>query len=152
VISLVAQNGGRAGMNANEAAAYDEAFAMMTAIDSVGNAFAAIRTADEFFGAYNQLLPEYAASAIQFALASNDAAAGALSTRLRNARLSQMSWPGSGSRNSAISPIAPAPPSDRVIGVRVSASPWALIVRWAPSTRSASTCGQRQRGGGNRRV
>ncbi len=76
------------GMNANQSAAYDEAFAAMTAINELGNAFAAIQTADDFFGAYDQLLPEYASSAIQFALASNDAATGALSSRLRNARLS----------------------------------------------------------------
>ena len=75
-------------MNANQSAAYDEAFAAMTAINELGNAFAAIQTADDFFGAYDQLLPEYASSAIQFALASNDAATGALSSRLRNARLS----------------------------------------------------------------
>jgi hypothetical protein len=88
VLSLSRKTADELGMNANEAAAYDEAFAAMTAITSLGDAFASVRTADEFFGAYNQLLPEYAASAIQFALASNDAAAGALSTRLRNARLS----------------------------------------------------------------
>lgn len=88
VISLSRKTADELGMNANEAAAYDEAFAMMTAVDAVGDAFAAMRSADQFFGAYNQLLPEYAASAIQFALASNDAAVGALSTRLDNARLS----------------------------------------------------------------
>ncbi len=87
VLSLSRKTAGELGMNANEAAAYDEAFAAMTSIDELGNAFAAVRSADDFFGAYNQLLPEYAASAIQFALASNDAAAGALSERLRNARI-----------------------------------------------------------------
>lgn len=88
ILSLSRKTSAELGMNANEAAAYDEAFAAMTAIDSLGNAFAGVRTADAFFGAYNQLLPEYASSAIQFALASNDAAAGALNSRLRNARLS----------------------------------------------------------------
>jgi len=88
VLNLTRKTADELGMNANEAAAYDEAFATLTAVSSLGDAFAAVRTADEFFSAYNQLLPEYAASAIQFALASNDAAAGALSTRLRNARLS----------------------------------------------------------------
>ncbi len=88
VLSLSRKTADELGMNANEAAAYDEAFAAMNSIEALGNAFAGVRTADDFFGAYNQLLPEYASSAIQFALASNDAAAGALSSRLRNARLS----------------------------------------------------------------
>jgi uncharacterized protein with beta-barrel porin domain len=88
VLSLSRKTSDELGMNANEAAAYDEAFAAMTAINELGNAFAAIRTADDFFGAYNQLLPEYQASAIQFALANNDAAAGALASRLMNARQS----------------------------------------------------------------
>lgn len=88
VISLTRKSSEELGMNASQAAAYDEAFAVMTSVDSLGAAFAGVRTADDFFGAYNQLLPEYAASAIQFSLASNDAAAGALATRLRNARLS----------------------------------------------------------------
>ncbi len=88
VISLTRKSADALGMNASQAAAYDEAFATMTAIASLGDAFASLRTSEAFFGAYDQLLPEYAASAIQFALASNDAAAGALETRLRNARLS----------------------------------------------------------------
>lgn len=88
VISLSRKSADALGMNESQAAAYDEAFATMTAITSLGDAFASLRTSEAFFGAYDQLLPEYAASAIQFALASNDAAAGALETRLRNARLS----------------------------------------------------------------
>ena len=88
VISLSRKTAEALGMNQSQAAAYDEAFATMTAVTSLGDAFASIRTSEAFFGAYDQLLPEYAASAIQFALASNDAAAGALETRLRNARLS----------------------------------------------------------------
>jgi uncharacterized protein with beta-barrel porin domain len=88
VISLSRKSAEALGMNESQAAAYDEAFATMTAITSLGDAFASLRTSEAFFGAYDQLLPEYAASAIQFALASNDAAAGALETRLRNARLS----------------------------------------------------------------
>lgn len=76
------------GMNVNQAAAFDEAIAAFEAMDTIGAAFAGLRTEAAFFAAYDQLLPEYAASAIQFALASNDAAAGALETRLRNARMS----------------------------------------------------------------
>ena len=87
ILSLTRKNADELGMNASQAAAYEEAFAALQAIDAIGAAFAGARTADEFFGAYDQLLPEYAASAIQFALANNDAAGGALAARLRNARL-----------------------------------------------------------------
>ncbi|WP_019961580.1 autotransporter outer membrane beta-barrel domain-containing protein [Woodsholea maritima] len=75
------------GMSTNQAAAYDAAFTAMSASETLSSAFAAIKEANAFFEAYNQLLPEYAASGIQFALASNDASAGALQSRLRNARL-----------------------------------------------------------------
>lgn len=94
VLSLTRKTSDQLGMNASQAAAYDEAFAAFEAIESLGTAFAAVRTADEFFSGYNQLLPEYSASAIQFALANNDAASGALATRLRNARLSPDSMAG----------------------------------------------------------
>lgn len=88
VLSLTRKTADQLGMNASQAAAYEEAFAAFEAIESLGAAFASVRSADEFFSGYNQLLPEYSASAIQFALANNDAAAGALAARLRNARLS----------------------------------------------------------------
>ena len=87
ILSLTRKSADELGMNASQAAAYDEAFAALQAVDAIGAAFAGVRTADDFFSGYDQLLPEYAASAIQFALANNDAAAGALSARLRNARL-----------------------------------------------------------------
>ena len=87
ILELTRKTADQLGMNPNQAAAYEEAFAALTAVESIGAAFAATRTADEFFSGYDQLLPEYAASAIQFALANNDAATGALSARLRNARM-----------------------------------------------------------------
>ncbi|PWE17283.1 hypothetical protein DDZ18_06230 [Marinicauda salina] len=88
ILTLERKTAGELGMNANQAAAFNEALAAMDAVDSLGAAIAALRTEEAFFRAYDQLLPEYAGSAIQFALASNDAGAGALDTRLRNARLS----------------------------------------------------------------
>ena len=87
LLTLELKTADELGMHVNQAAAYDEALAAFETIESLGAAFAGLRTAEEFYGAYDQLLPEYAASAIQFALASNDAAAGALQGRLRNARL-----------------------------------------------------------------
>lgn len=88
VLSLTRKTAAEAGLDSNRAAVYDAAITLFEDVSSLGNAIASIRDADSFYRAYDQLLPEYAASAIQFALAAHDAAAGALSTRLRNARLS----------------------------------------------------------------
>ncbi len=88
VLSLTRKTAAEAGLDANRAVVYDAAISLFEDVTSLGNAIASIRDADSFYRAYDQLLPEYAASAIQFALAAHDAAAGALSTRLRNARLS----------------------------------------------------------------
>lgn len=88
VLSLERKTAEQIGFDPNRAAVYDAAVSLFEDVSSLGNAIASIRDADAFYRAYDQLLPEYAASAIQFALASHDAAAGAVSTRLRNARLS----------------------------------------------------------------
>lgn len=88
VLSLTRRTADEIGLDANRAVVYDAAISLFEDVTSLGNAIASIRDADSFYRAYDQLLPEYAASAIQFALAAHDAAAGALSTRLRNARLS----------------------------------------------------------------
>lgn len=88
VLSLQRKTAEEIGFDPNRAAVYEAAISLFEDVSSLGNAIASIRDADAFYRAYDQLLPEYAASAIQFALASHDAAAGAVSTRLRNARLS----------------------------------------------------------------
>lgn len=88
VLSLNRRSAEELGLDSNRAVVYDAAISLFEDVTSLGNAIASIRDADSFYRAYDQLLPEYAASAIQFALAAHDAAAGALSTRLRNARLS----------------------------------------------------------------
>ena len=87
VLTLSRKTADELGMNANQASAYEPAFAAFNSVDALGAAIASIRTRSDFFSAYDQLLPEYASSAIQFALASNDAAQGALAARLQNARL-----------------------------------------------------------------
>ncbi|WBQ11591.1 autotransporter outer membrane beta-barrel domain-containing protein [Hyphomonadaceae bacterium ML37] len=86
ILSLERRTAEELGFNGNRAAAYSEALAAFDAVEGLGVAIAALRTQGEFFGAYDQLLPDYAGSAIQFALASNDASAGALAARLENAR------------------------------------------------------------------
>lgn len=87
VLTLTRKTSDQLGMNTNQAAAFTPALGAFDAVDELGAAIASLRTQSDFFQAYDQLLPEYAASAIQFALASNDAAQGALGTRLANARM-----------------------------------------------------------------
>ncbi|MCH8489498.1 MAG: autotransporter domain-containing protein [Oceanicaulis sp.] len=86
ILSLERRTADQLGFDSNRAAAYGEALAAFDAVEGLGRAIASLRTQGEFFGAYDQLLPDYAGSAIQFALASNDASAGALAARLENAR------------------------------------------------------------------
>jgi uncharacterized protein with beta-barrel porin domain len=88
VLTLRRKTSDELGMHANRAAAYEAAFTAWSEVDSLGAAFAALDNSADFFAAYDQLLPEYAASAIQFAVASNDSAIGALSNRLDAARRS----------------------------------------------------------------
>lgn len=88
VLTLRRKTSGELGMTANRAAAYEAAFAAWTDREELGAAFASLNNSADFFEAYDQLLPEYAASAIQFAVASNDSAIGALSSRLDAARRS----------------------------------------------------------------
>ncbi|SDM86786.1 autotransporter outer membrane beta-barrel domain-containing protein [Maricaulis salignorans] len=76
------------GMNANQAGAYEATYTVWQNDTELGAAIASLTTERDFFQAYDQLLPEYAASAIQFALATNDSAVGALSNRLDAVRRS----------------------------------------------------------------
>jgi hypothetical protein len=87
VLTLNRKSAQELGLGEGRSAAYEATLAAFDNLESLGAAIAAIRTQEDFFRAYDSLLPEYAASAIQFAMANNDAAAGALSERLRNARM-----------------------------------------------------------------
>jgi len=88
LLTLERKDADALGMNGNQAAAYSSAFESWADNDALGAAIASLTNQDEFFAAYDQLLPEYAASAIQFALASNDSAVGALANRLEAVRRS----------------------------------------------------------------
>lgn len=87
-LTLQRRTADQLGMNANQANAYQATYATWQGNADLGAAIASLTTASEFFQAYDQLLPEYAASAIQFALASNDSAVGALANRLDAVRRS----------------------------------------------------------------
>ncbi|MEE2567587.1 autotransporter outer membrane beta-barrel domain-containing protein [Hyphobacterium marinum] len=88
VLTMRRRTASELGMHDNQGAAYNAAFQTWEDNSALGAAFARLTTAADFFSAYDQLLPEYSASAIQFAIASNDSAIGALSNRLDAARRS----------------------------------------------------------------
>lgn len=88
LLTLRRRNADELGMNRNQSAAYGATLAAWEANDELGAAMAALLTESEFFNAYDQLLPEYASSAIQFAQAANDSATGALASRLEAVRRS----------------------------------------------------------------
>ncbi|WP_323761366.1 autotransporter outer membrane beta-barrel domain-containing protein [Maricaulis sp.] len=88
ILTLRRRTAAELGMNANQGAAYTAALEGWQTNEELGQAIASLLTQDEFFAAYDQLLPEYSASAIQFALAANDSAVGALANRLEAVRRS----------------------------------------------------------------
>ena len=88
LLSLELKTTDELGLNENQAVAFNAAYETWTDNEALGAALAALTSQNAFAAAYDQLLPEYAASAIQFALASNDSAAGALANRLEAVRRS----------------------------------------------------------------
>ncbi|MEP3653675.1 MAG: autotransporter outer membrane beta-barrel domain-containing protein [Litorimonas sp.] len=60
----------------------------LSATPSLGNAFSNITEADDFYAAYNQILPEFSGAAKQFVLANVDGAVGAVGSHLDAARRS----------------------------------------------------------------
>jgi len=64
------------------------AFQALAATPELGNAFANITEAADFYAAYNQILPEFSGAARQFVLANVDGAVGAVGSHLDSARRS----------------------------------------------------------------
>lgn len=91
------ENGGL-GLDAVQAAAFGEiiegefrnggVLQALAATQSLGNAFANITEADDFYAAYNQILPEFSGAAKQFVLANVDGAVGSVGSHLDTARRS----------------------------------------------------------------
>jgi hypothetical protein len=88
VLTLRRRTADELGMNTNQGQAYSAAYEGWQNNADLGAAIASLTTETDFFNAFDQLLPEYSASAIQFALASNDSAVGALASRLEAVRRS----------------------------------------------------------------
>lgn len=84
VVTLSRRSASDLGMNVNQAAVYDAWFAALSTSsdDSVTSGFAGLTSANDFFGAYNQILPEFGAAALQFTLANTDGTTGAIGNRL----------------------------------------------------------------------
>lgn len=70
------------GMNPTQAAAYDPVVLALNADPELLVAVVNAGDAEEFFSAYDQFLPEYAAAALQFAVVNVDGAIGAVGNRL----------------------------------------------------------------------
>jgi hypothetical protein len=60
----------------------------LSSVSSLGNAFANITEADDFYAAYNQILPEFSGAAKQFLLANVDGAVGSVGSHLDTTRRS----------------------------------------------------------------
>ncbi|MDG1418400.1 MAG: autotransporter outer membrane beta-barrel domain-containing protein [Maricaulis sp.] len=88
ILTLRRRSAAELGMSANQGEAYTAAYAGWQSNAELGAAIASLTTESDFYQAYNQLLPEYASSALQFSQASNDSAIGALANRLEAVRRS----------------------------------------------------------------
>ncbi|MCF6293568.1 MAG: autotransporter domain-containing protein, partial [Robiginitomaculum sp.] len=84
LVTLTRRSASELGMNINQSAVYEAWFeAIVTSTDdNLTTGFAGLASADDFYGAYNQLLPEFGAAALQFTRANTDGATGAVSNRL----------------------------------------------------------------------
>ncbi|PHS21864.1 MAG: hypothetical protein COA84_14575 [Robiginitomaculum sp.] len=88
VLDLRRRTASELGFDANQSAAYDAWFTALSASSdsALESGFAQLTTADDFYAAYNQLLPEFGAAALQFTLANTDGTTGAVASRLDNVR------------------------------------------------------------------
>lgn len=88
-LTLTRKTAGQLGLNANEAQAYDSAFAALASQSDIAQAFANIDNQEDFLDAYQQLLPDFSGAALQFVVNSVDGATGAVGNRLDVARFAR---------------------------------------------------------------
>lgn len=89
VLTLDRKSAQELGLNANEAEAYESAFAALSTQSDISRAFANIDNQEDFLDAYQQLLPDFSGAALQFVVNSVDGATGAVGNRLDVARFSR---------------------------------------------------------------
>ncbi|VAV93833.1 hypothetical protein MNBD_ALPHA06-425, partial [hydrothermal vent metagenome] len=84
VVTLSRRNATQLGMDTNQASVYEAWFeAVATSTDTaLTGGFAGLATSDDFFAAYDQVLPEFGAASLQFTLANTDGTTGAIGNRL----------------------------------------------------------------------
>ena len=88
IMTLDLRSTSELGLDIQQAAAFTSAFEALQTTDELGAAFVGLTDQTSFNAAYNQLLPEFAASARQFVLANVDGSVGAVGSHLSNARRS----------------------------------------------------------------
>jgi len=84
VVTLSRRTATELGLDNNQASAYEAWFSAVSQSTDTAltGSFAGLTAADEFFSAYNQILPEFGAAAVQFTLANTDGTTGAVGNRL----------------------------------------------------------------------
>jgi len=88
VITLDLRNAEELGLDQVQSLAFAPAVQVLRSNAALGDAFSNITTQSEFNAAYNQILPEFSASARQFVLANVDGATGAVANHLDSVRRS----------------------------------------------------------------
>ncbi|HVZ99245.1 MAG TPA: autotransporter domain-containing protein [Caulobacterales bacterium] len=81
---------GQLGLNSNQTVAFDPVLTALRTNEDASEAFANLHTADEFFTAYNNLLPNYAAGAAELATTAIQQGQSASTNRLSTTRLNQV--------------------------------------------------------------
>ena len=88
ILTLDLRSTSELGLDGVQSAAFTSAFEALQNSPDLGAAFTGITDQVTFNNAYNQLLPEFAASATQFVLSNVDGATGAIGSHLNTARRS----------------------------------------------------------------
>ena len=92
VVTVDLRNAAELGLDVTQtglaASAFNATLQALQANPALGNEIANLSTAGEFYSAYNQLLPEFAAASRQFVVANSDGAVGAVANHLDSARRS----------------------------------------------------------------
>lgn len=82
VVTVRRRTASELGMSANHAAAYEPVVAALNTDEQLLVEVVNLVDANEFYTAYNQLLPEFSVAALQFAVSNMDGAVGAVGNRL----------------------------------------------------------------------
>jgi len=89
VVTLDLRTTQELGLDGVQSGAFNSAFDALRNNSGLANALVNIQDADEFYSAYNQLLPEFSAASRQYVIANVDGAVGAVGSHLDSARRSQ---------------------------------------------------------------